>query len=92
MDAVLMVLGALVGIGGGAGLGFLIGKLIADRPAWLFWVTAVLLVAAGTGLAFLGLQMESDAVFVAGVGVIGGSLTALKYGARKVPAFPGAGS
>jgi len=92
MDAVLMVLGALVGIGGGAALGFLIGKSIANRPSWLFWVTAVLLVAAGTGVAFMGLQIESDAVFVAGVGVIGGSLTALKYGARKVPVFTSAGS
>lgn len=92
MDAVLMVLGALVGIGGGAALGFVIGKAIAERPSWLFWVTAVLLAAAGTGVAFMGLQIESDAVFVAGVGAIGGSLTAVKYGARRVEVFSSTGA
>lgn len=92
MDAVLMVLGAVVGIAGGAGLGLLLGRAIASRASWVFWLTAVFLVLAGTGLAFVGLQMESDAVFVAGVGAIGGSLTALKYGARRVELFTGAGS
>ncbi len=85
MEALLMVLGGLVGIGVGAGAGFAIGRALESRHAAYFWVTAVLFVAAGVGLAYAGLRNESDAVFVAGVGLIGGGLTGLKYGAHKVP-------
>lgn len=87
MDALYMVVGALAGIGGGAALGAWIGRMIGARAAWWFWVMAVVVLAAGVGVAFVGLQLETDAVFVAGVGVIGGGLTGLKYGARKVPGF-----
>jgi len=89
MEALWMVLGALVGAGVGAALGYIIGKLLASRAAWWFWVVAIVLVGAGVGFAFLGLQWELDSVFVAGVAFIGGGLTGLKYGARKVPGFGG---
>lgn len=87
MDALFMVVGALVGIGGGAALGMWIGKLISSRPQWWFWLLSVVMLSLGMGVAFLGLQIDTDAVFVAGVGLIGGGLTGLKYGARRVPGF-----
>jgi len=89
MEAVWMVLGAAAGIGVGAALGFVIGKMLRTRAAWWFWVAAVLLLTAGVGVTFLGLQMELDGLFVAGVGFIGGALTGVKYGARKVPGVGG---
>lgn len=89
MEALWMVLGALVGAGAGAALGYLIGRPLASRPAWWFWAVAIILLAVGVGFAFLGLMWESDSVFVASVAFIGGGLTGLKYGARKVPGFGG---
>ncbi len=89
MDAVLMVVGAVLGIGGGAGVGFALGRFVAPKAAWWFWTAAVLLAIAGVGIAFLGLQVGTDALFVAGVGVIGGGLTGVKYGAHRVPLIAG---
>ncbi|MBU4555457.1 MAG: hypothetical protein KJ747_01115 [Actinobacteria bacterium] len=88
MDSVLMVLGGVVGIGSGAALGFLLGCSLITRPSWLFWVASVIFTIVGVGLAFLGKQWSYDALFVGGIGFMGGALTALKYGAHKVPAFP----
>jgi len=89
MEAVWMVLGAAVGIGVGAALGFVLGKPLRTRPAWWFWVTGVLILILGVGVTFLGLQGDLDALFVAGVGFMGGGFTGLKYGARRVPGFGG---
>lgn len=88
MDSVLMVLGGVVGIGSGAALGFSLGRSLITRPSWLFWVASAVFTVAGVGVAFLGKQWEYDALFVGGIGFMGGALTALKYGAHKVPRFP----
>ncbi|MDO8986756.1 MAG: hypothetical protein Q7V14_00830 [Coriobacteriia bacterium] len=88
MDSVLMVLGGVAGIGSGAVLGFLIGRSLIARSSWLFWAASVAFILVGVGVAFLGKQWGYDALFVAGVGFMGGALTALKYAAHKVPGFP----
>lgn len=91
MDAFLMLLGGIVGIGLGAGCGYLIGgRLPGGRPVW-FWLTGLGLLLAGVAIAFLGLQISVEAVWVGGVGFIGGGLTGLKYGAGRVPGIGGAG-
>lgn len=88
MDALFLVVGAIAGIGGGAFAGVKVGHALIDRPSWWFWAIAAVTLSAGVALSFAGLQMESDPVFVAGVGVIAGGLTGLKYGARRVPGMP----
>ena len=88
MDSVLMVLGGVVGIGSGAALGFLLGRTLITRPWWFFWVASAVFTIVGVGIAFLGKQWSYDALFVGGIGFMGAALTALKYGAHKVPGFP----
>lgn len=89
MGALALVAGGAVGLVVGVVGGIYLGRWSAPRAAWWFWLIAFAVILAGIGIAFLGARAHSDAVFAAGIAVIAGGLTALKYSAGKIPGMGG---
>ncbi len=80
MEAVLSVIGGLVGIVGSMWLGLVWGERLRPRRRWRYWAANAVMLFAGMTITFVGLRFELFWIAVAGVGVMGGGLTGLKYG------------
>jgi hypothetical protein len=88
VDVVLTIVGAAAGLGSSIWLGYLIGKKARTWPEWSYWVANGVGLAIGVGAATLGQQYGQMWLWVAGLCVMGGSLTGLKYGlGRSVGAW-----
>lgn len=88
MDAIVAVGGGLLGAAAGAWVGLRAGARVrAGRPR-TFWLAAVSIVIGGIALTAAGLLVGMRPMSVAGVAWIAAALTALKYGAGRVPGVP----
>ncbi len=80
VDTVLMVVGGIAGLVGGALAGFWLGGLVKNVHQAVYWTLNVVALVAGVAGAFAGLYLGAQWLFVAAVGFEGGALTGLKYG------------
>ncbi len=80
MEAVLTVIGGVVGLALGLGGGLWIGGLVSSRGSWLYWTLNVLVLLIGIGGNFAGLYAGQFWIAVGSLAFIGGGLTGLKYG------------
>lgn len=70
---------------GGMFAGLSLGGRVRSRPGYAFWSVAGGVLATGVVVATIGQALGSLGLAVAGVGLVGGGLTGLKYGAGRVP-------
>jgi hypothetical protein len=89
VDALVAVVGGLVGLAIGIWLGIVGGKWSRARSVFWFWAIAALFLLAGVAIAAGGLQFDMDWLFVGGVSLMAGGLTAVKYASRRVPNLGG---
>jgi hypothetical protein len=80
VDAVLTIMGALGGLGVSIWLGYLVGKRAQAWPEWRYWAANAVGIVIGVAVSAMGLQVAQTWLWVAGLGVMAGSLTGLKYG------------
>lgn len=87
MDALLLVAAIIgtVAIAGGAG--FAAGRRLRGRASWLYWASNVLALCAGAAVLAFGYRAGSDPLLGAGLAVIAGGTTGLKYGLGRVTGF-----
>jgi hypothetical protein len=80
MEAVLIVIGGIVGLAIGLAGGLWLGGLVRERGSWLYWLLNVLVLAIGIAGNSAGLFIGQFWLVVASLAFIGGGLTGLKYG------------
>jgi hypothetical protein len=80
VEAIGMVLGGLVGAGASFALGYRLGVRCRDLPESRYWIANGVGLIVGTLLAALGGWLSWSWMWVGGLGVMGGSLSGLKYG------------
>lgn len=85
MEVVLLGVGGIAGLVGGMFAGLALGGVARSRPNWVFWLIGVGIVFGGVVITTLGQAVGLVPVAVLGVGLLGGGLTGLKYGAGRVP-------
>jgi hypothetical protein len=85
MEAVLLSLGGVAGLVGGMFAGLALGGIARTRPNWVFWLIGAGIVLGGVVVTTLGQAVGLLAMAALGVGLVGGGLTGLKYGAGRVP-------
>jgi hypothetical protein len=81
VNALVLLGSATLGIAGGAGLGWLGGR-VARRLKYArtaFWTLCVLALVAGAAIDFVGIARGLEALVFLGVGFMAGALTGLKY-------------
>jgi hypothetical protein len=86
MDIALNLLATIGAVGVAGVAGYLIGVRLRTRRPWLYWAANVVVVLLGAAVIAAGTLMGSDAAWLAGLGVIAGGLTGLKYGLGRVVA------
>ncbi|MDZ4180659.1 MAG: hypothetical protein U1E29_15750 [Coriobacteriia bacterium] len=85
MEVILLGLGGVAGLVGGVFAGLSLGGVARSRPTWVFWLIGIGIVLGGVVITTLGQAAGLLVVAVLGVGLVGGGLTGLKYGAGRVP-------
>lgn len=80
LDALLLVLGGVAGIGSSIWLGLRWGERLRPQPRWRFWGVNALFMVSGVTVSFVGLQFVGFWLGVFGIGWVGGGMTGLKYG------------
>ena len=80
----MMIGGGLVGFVGGVAAGVAVGRVLAPRGSWAYWLANVVVFVAGVALAMYGLQAGASWLYIGGIGFIGGGMTGLKYGYGRV--------
>jgi hypothetical protein len=78
-----LVLGGAVGLGGGIAGGLAWGERLKEQPSWRYWSANGIVMMAGMFLVFAGTAFGVGFVWTAGVGLMGGGVTGLKYGYGK---------
>ncbi|MDY0088410.1 MAG: hypothetical protein RBS78_07685 [Coriobacteriia bacterium] len=80
MEIVLVIVGAIAGIGVGGWAGLKWGVVLMPRPPWQYWLANGAAAIGGTAIATLGQFLGQWWVSVAGLGFMAGGITGLKYG------------
>lgn len=75
-----MVLGGLAGLVGSILGGLKWGELLRAKQRWRYWFANLLVMALGSYLAYSGLVGGRAWLSAAGLGIMGGGITGLKYG------------
>lgn len=83
MDLLWAVLGGAVGLGLGVWVGLRWGANLRELPGWRYWLANGAAMVAGMALTFAGSVFGVVFIWVAGLGLMGGGLTGLKYGYGK---------
>ncbi|MDP2183097.1 MAG: hypothetical protein Q8K99_11080 [Actinomycetota bacterium] len=84
MDTVVTIVLGAIGLAVGIAAGLAVGSRVRERPPWVYWLCNALAFVDGVVVSFLGLQFGQWGVVVAGIALIGGGLTGLKYGYGRV--------
>jgi hypothetical protein len=69
------------GLAAGGWIGLLLGRRYSDM-SWRFWMAGIAALVACSALCALGLAFDLRWVAVGAIGLLGGTFTGLKYGAR----------
>lgn len=85
MEIVLVIIGALVGLGVGAWLGIRWGIALMESKPWKYWTANIVVLLLGIALAVLGQYLGQLGLAVAGLGFAAGGITGLKYGLGRSP-------
>ncbi len=85
IEVLLLVIGALLGLGAGVWLGLRWGMRLAEAPAWRYWAANAVVSLAGLAVAIVGQFLGQMWSAVAGLGIMGGGITGLKYGYGRNP-------
>lgn len=80
MEIVLVIIGAIVGLGLGVWLGLTWGVALVPRPPWRYWAANGVVSLGGIAIAATGQAFGQWWVSVVGLGFMGGGITGLKYG------------
>jgi hypothetical protein len=83
VDILSVIVGSLVGIAAGIFLGLKVGGWLQTSPGWMYWTANAIGLVLGIAIVYVGLARGIEAVWVGGIGFMGGSLTGLKYGLGK---------
>lgn len=87
MEALILV-AAIVGTAAIAGVaGLAVGRHLRARASWVYWASNVLVLCAGVAVLAIGYRAGSDPLLGAGLAVIAGGTTGLKYGLGRVTGF-----
>ena len=78
-----MVLGGLAGVVGGIFAGLKWGEALRDKPQAAYWMANAAMMIGGIAVVFAGNLAGLVGVTIAGIGVMGGGVTGLKYGLGK---------
>jgi hypothetical protein len=87
MVVVLSVLGALAGLAASGWLGYRYGVKCRKLPESRYWIANAVGLLTGMVVSALGAQFAQTWLWVAGLGIMAGSLTGLKYGLGKSVGF-----
>jgi hypothetical protein len=85
VEIVLVIIGALAGLGLGAWAGLKWGVALMSSSPWKYWAANVVMLLAGLTVAVLGQYVGQLGLAVAGLGVAAGGITGLKYGLGRSP-------
>jgi hypothetical protein len=80
----LGLLGGLVGIALGAWAGYVAGKRVSGRRAWVYWALNGVAFLIGLAVNVVGLVFGVFAIAMLGPGLIAGGITGLKFGYGRV--------
>ena len=80
MDTFLYIVTGVAGIAVGALGGFLSGRAVRARRAWLTWALAAAILLVGIAFASYGQITQTRLAWSWAMGLIAGGLTGLKYG------------
>lgn len=83
MDIVLAAVGAVAGLAFGVWAGWVLGQRVRERKPWAYWALNAAAFFDGTLVMFLGIWFDQLWLTMAGVFLLGGLLTGLKYGYGK---------
>lgn len=78
-----MALAGVAGAVGGMFAGLAVGEWTRARASFVFWLTGIGVVLAGSFVVLAGQLIGVLYLAVAGVGLTGGGLTGLKYGSGR---------
>lgn len=78
-----MALAGVAGAVGGMFAGLAVGEWTRSRASFVFWLTGVGIVVAGSFVVLIGQVTGVLYLAVAGVGLTGGGLTGLRYGSGR---------
>lgn len=83
MEMLFVALAGVAGAVGGMFAGLSVGEWTRSRASFVFWLTGVGIVLAGSLVVLFGQVIGVLYLAVAGVGLTGGGLTGLKYGSGR---------
>ncbi len=84
VEVVYDVLGGAAGLGLSAWAGYAFGVASRSRAGSVYWFANGVGLVLGVVVATLGFRYDLSWLWIAGIGVMAGSLTGLKYGAGRV--------
>lgn len=80
VEIVLVVIGAIAGIGVGGWIGLKWGVALMPREPWRYWLANLAMAIGGVLIATAGQFLAQWWISVVGLGFMGGGITGLKYG------------
>ncbi len=84
MDLLAAIVAAAVAFGSTFWAGRVVGVKCRTWPAWRYWAANAAGLLVGVAVGALGLRMRADWLWMAGLGVMAGSVSGLKYGLGRV--------
>lgn len=85
MEIVLVIIGSIAGLAAGLWIGLKWGMLLSGGSSFRYWLANLIMALAGLAVAIAGQLFGALWFAVAGVGVMGGGITGLKYGYGASP-------
>ena len=85
MEIVLVIIGALAGLGIGVWAGIRWGIALMESKSWKYWGANGVMLVGGIVIAILGQYLGQLWLAVLGLGFAAGGITGLKYGLGRSP-------
>lgn len=83
MEIAGLLLSGVGGLIGGILVGLKWGERLRGKPARTYWMANAVVMVVGMALVFVDFLLGMGWLFVAGIAVMGGGVTGLKYGLGK---------
>jgi hypothetical protein len=84
MDIIVIIAASIVAAGLTGYVGFRVGVALRTRPDWWYWVANGIAIVLGTAVIAVGYIALAEALKAAGLAIIVGGLTGMKYGLAQV--------